>query len=213
MDYFVPWLTTIIFSLGYLGLAVLVALGNIRLVPIPAELTLPLAGLLVGEGQLTFVLVLLWTTVASVIVSVILYLLGFWVGEESLRRFIRKFGRFVFVYESDLDKTCEMFRRHGGIACLVGRLIPGVTVLISIPAGIELMRIYGRFMIFTILATIAFNGAFVGVGWALGNHWDIVVQYAAIVNYVTIAAIAGGILWFVGSRWKASKQAETSDRQ
>jgi len=194
-------------------LAVLVALGNIRLVPIPAELTLPLAGLLVGEGQLTFVLVLLWTTVASVIVSVILYLLGFWVGEESLRRFIRKFGRFVFVYESDLDKTCEMFRRHGGIACLVGRLIPGVTVLISIPAGIERMPIYGRFMIFTILATIAFNGAFVGVGWALGNHWDIVVQYAAIVNYVTIAAIAGGILWFVGSRWKASKQAETSDRQ
>lgn len=194
-------------------MAVLVALGNIRLVPIPAELTLPLAGLLVGEGQLTFVLVLLWTTVASVIVSVILYLLGFWVGEESLRRFIRKFGRFVFVYESDLDKTCEMFRRHGGIACLVGRLIPGVTVLISIPAGIERMPIYGRFMIFTILATIAFNGAFVGVGWALGNHWDIVVQYAAIVNYVTIAAIAGGILWFVGSRWKASKQAETSDRQ
>ena len=213
MDYFVPWLTTIIFSLGYLGLAVLVALGNIRLVPIPAELTLPLAGLLVGEGQLTFVLVLLWTTVASVIVSVILYLLGFWVGEESLRRFIRKFGRFVFVYESDLDKTCEMFRRHGGIACLVGRLIPGVTVLISIRAGIERMPIYGRFMIFTILATIAFNGAFVGVGWALGNHWDIVVQYAAIVNYVTIAAITGGILWFVGSRWKASKQAETSDRQ
>src|ERR671938_437016 len=102
MDYFVPWLTTIIFSLGYLGLDVLVALGNIRLVPIPAELTLPLAGLLVGEGQLTF-------------------LLGFWVGEESLRRLIRNFGRFVFVYESDLDKTCEMFRRHGGIACLVGR--------------------------------------------------------------------------------------------
>jgi membrane protein DedA with SNARE-associated domain len=123
MTHFVPWLTTIILSLGYLGLAILVALGNIRLVPIPAEITLPLAGLLVGEGQLTFVPVLLWTTVASVVVSVILYLLGFWVGEESLRRFI-KFGRFVFLYESDLDKTCEVFRRHGGIACLVGRLIP-----------------------------------------------------------------------------------------
>ena len=213
MNYLVPWLTTIIFSLGYLGLAVLVALGNIRLVPIPAEITLPLAGSLVGEGQLTFVPVLLWTTVASVIVSVVLYLLGFWVGEESLRRFIRKFGRFVFVYESDLDKTCEVFRRHGGIACLVGRLIPGVTVLISIPAGIERMPIYGRFMIFTILATVAFNGAFVGVGWALGNHWDIVVQYASIVNYVAMTAIAGGILWFVGSRWKASKQPETSDGQ
>jgi membrane protein DedA with SNARE-associated domain len=54
------------------------------------------------------------------------------------------------------------------------------------------MPIYGRFMIFTIVATIAFNGAFVGIGWALGNHWDIVVQYASIINYVTIAIIAGG---------------------
>jgi membrane protein DedA with SNARE-associated domain len=211
MSYFVPWLTTIIFSLGYVGLAVLVALGNIRLVPIPAEITLPLAGLLVGEGQLTFLPVLLWTTVASVIVSIVLYLLGFWIGEESLRRFIKRFGRFVFVYESDLDKTCEMFRRHGGIACLIGRLIPGVTVLISIPAGIERMPIYGRFMVFTILATIAFNAAFVGIGWALGNHWEIVVQYASIINYVIIAAIAGGVFWFVGSRWKASKQANTPD--
>ena len=51
MTYFVPWLTTIIFSLGYLGLAILVALGNVRLVPIPAGITLPLAGLLIGEGQ------------------------------------------------------------------------------------------------------------------------------------------------------------------
>src|ERR687889_2163253 len=161
MNYLVPWLTTLIFSLGYLGLAVLVALGNILFVPIPAEITLPLAGLLVGEGQLTFVPVLLWTTVASVIVSVILYLLGFWVGEESLRRFIRKFGRFLFVYESDLDKTCEMFRRHGGLACLVGRLIPGVTVLISIPAGIERRVLYWGVKIFSILSTIAFNGAFV----------------------------------------------------
>src|SRR5919112_738764 len=159
MNYLVPWLTTLIFSLGYLGLAIPVALGNIRLVPIPAGITLPLAGLLVGEGQLTFVPVLLWTTVASVIVSIILYLLGFWVGEESLRRFIKKFGRFLFVYESDLDKTCEVFRRHGGIACLVGRLIPGVTVLISIPAGIEGGPIYWGILIFPIPAPIPFNGA------------------------------------------------------
>ena len=159
-----PWLTSLILSLGYVGLSTLVALGNIRIVPIPAELTLPLAGSLAGERQLTFLPVLLWTTVASVIVSVILYLLGFRAGEESLQRFIRRFGRFVFLYESDLNKACEMFRRHGGIACLVGRLIPGVTVLISIPAGIERMPIYGRFMIFTILATIVFNGRFVGIG-------------------------------------------------
>jgi membrane protein DedA with SNARE-associated domain len=209
MSSFVPWLTDVIFSLGYVGLAILVAMGNTRLLPIPAEITLPLAGLLVGEGELAFLPVLLWTTIASVLVSVILYLLGYWIGEEPIRRFIKKVGRFVFLYESDLDKTCEMFKRHGGIACLVGRLIPGVTVLISIPAGIERMPLFGRFMVFTILATVAFNGVFVGIGWALGNHWDIVVQYGSIVNYVTIAAIVGGVLWFVGSRWKASKQTGT----
>src|ERR687883_946613 len=107
------WAADIAYSFGYVGIAILVALGNLHL-PIPTELTLPLAGFLVGQGRLSFVPVLIWTTVASVAASVVLYLMGFWLGEEPLRWFVRKFGRFVFLYESDLDKASEAFERHGG---------------------------------------------------------------------------------------------------
>ena len=109
----VPWLTDIAHSFGYPGIAVLVALGYLHL-PIPTELTLPLAGFLVEQGRFSFIPVLVWTTVASVAVSVIPYLLGFWTGEELLRRFVRRFGRFTFLKESDLDKASEVFKRHGG---------------------------------------------------------------------------------------------------
>jgi membrane protein DedA with SNARE-associated domain len=179
---FVEWLTDIAYSVGYVGIAVLVGLGNLRLLPIPTELTLPLAGVLVGQGRLSFVPMLVWTTVASVAVSIVLYLLGFWIGEEPLRRFLRKFGRFVFLYESDLDKVSDLFERHGGKAILIGRLIPSVTALISVPAGIERMPLYGRFMVFTVLDTVAYNAAFIGLGWALGSQWRLVEQYASIVT-------------------------------
>ena len=202
MSNLVPWLSNIVYSMGYVGIALLILLGYLHL-PILAEITLPLAGFLVAQGRLSFVPVLIWTTLASVAASVVLYLLGFWLGEEPLRWFVRKFGRFVFLYESDLDKASEAFERHGGKAVLIGRLVPGVTSFISIPAGIERMAIYGKFMIFTVIGTIVYNGAFIGLGWALGSQWELVERYASIVNYVVLTAIAGGSVWFVWHRWKA----------
>ena len=101
-------------------------LGNLHL-PVPTELTLPLAGFLVEQGRLSFGLVLLWTTVAAVVAALILYAPGRWFGEERLRRFVK---RFVFVHESDLDRASELFDQHGGKAILIGRLIPGVGTLI-----------------------------------------------------------------------------------
>ncbi len=197
----VPWLSDVAYSFGYLGIAVLVALGYLHL-PIPPELTLPLAGFLVGEGRLSFIPVLLVTTVASVAVSLILYLLGYWVGEEPLRRFVKRFGRFVLLKESDLDKASEVFERHGGKAVLIGRFIPGVTTFISIPAGIKRMPLYGVFMIATLFDSILWNASFIGLGWALGSQWVLVEQYASIINYAVLAALAAVIIWFVWSRWK-----------
>ena len=196
----VPWLTDIAYSFGYAGIAALVALGYLHL-PIPTELTLPLAGFLVGQGRFSFVPVLLVTTVASVAVSVILYVLGFWMGEEPLRRFVRRLGRFVLLEESDLDKASEVFERHGGKAILIGRFIPGVTTFISIPAGIKGMRMYGVFMVFTVLDSILWNAGFIGLGWALGSQWTLVERYASIVDYVVLATLAVLIIWFVWRRW------------
>ena len=120
-----------------------------------------------------------------------------------MRRFVEKFGRYMFVYVSDLDKASDMFERHGGKAVLIGHLVPGVTALISIPAGIKRMPIYGRFMVYTILGSALWNGGFIVLGWALGANYTLIERYAPIVEYTVLAAIALAILWFVWRRWRA----------
>jgi membrane protein DedA with SNARE-associated domain len=196
------WAADIAYSFGYVGIALLVALGNLHL-PIPTELTLPLAGFLVGQGRLSFIPVLIWTVAAAVGTSLLLYVPGRWFGEERLRWFVRRFGRFMLISESDLDKANELFKRHGGKAILIGRLIPGVGTLISIPAGVYRMPILGWFMVWTVLDSIVWNALLIGLGWVLGSQWMLVQRYASIIEYVVLAAIAGGITWFVWRRWRA----------
>src|SRR3954470_4373893 len=132
------WITDAVYYFGYVGVFVLVTLGNLHL-PVPTQLTLPLAGFLIGEGKFSFIPVMAASTAAAVAVSLVFYLLGFWINEERLRKFVARYGRFVFVGESDLDKASEVFERHGGKAILIGHLVPGVGAFISIPAGMRHM--------------------------------------------------------------------------
>ena len=199
------WIVDIVYSSGYVGVAVLVALGYLHLI-VPTQLVLPLAGFLVGQGRFSFVPVLIWATAGGVAASIALYFPGLWIGEERMRQFVGRYGRFVFVYESDLDKASDLFERHGGKAVLIGHLIPGVTALISIPAGIKRMSLYGRFLIYTIIGSALWNGAFIVLGWALGANYTLVEKYAPIVEWTVLAAIVGGIAWFLWRRRKAHTQ-------
>ena len=209
------WITGAVDYFGYVGVFVLVALGNLHL-PVPTQLTLPLAGFLIGQGRFSFFQVMAWATAAAVGVSFIFYYVGLWIGEENLRRFVGRFGRFVLVREKDLDKASAAFERHGGKAILLGHLVPGVGAFISIPAGIRQMAILGRFIVYTVIGSILWNGGFVILGWVLGENWRLVERYAAIIEYAVLAAVAVGIVWFVRRRWKGrhrSERIETAESQ
>lgn len=206
----VEWTINVVDFFGYAGIFVLVVLGNLHL-PVPTQLTLPLAGFLVGQGRFTFLSVMVWSTAAAVAVSIIFYYVGSWVGEESLRRFVGRFGRFLFVREKDLDKAGAVFERHGGKAIFLGHLVPGVGAFISIPAGLRQMTIMGRFMVYTIIGSIVWNGAHVVAGWILGENWDVVKEYATIIELGVLAAVVVGIVVFVWRRWRAHRQVGDRD--
>src|SRR5215210_5056525 len=112
------WIVDVVYASGYVGVGLLVAVGYLHLV-VPTQLVLPLAGFLVGEGRFSFPLVLAASMIGGVVGSVALYFPGIWVGEERVRQFVEKFGRYVFVYVEDLDKASAMFERHGGKAVLI----------------------------------------------------------------------------------------------
>ncbi len=198
----VQWAVDVVYSFGYGGVFVLIALINLHLLPIPTQLVLTLAGFLIGQGRFSFASVLVASTAASTVAALVLYLLGFWIGEDSLRRVVKRCERFKLLFVSDLDKAGKVFERHGGKAILIGHLVPGVGAFISIPAGIKRMPILGRFMVYTISGSALWNGVFIVLGWVLGAQWTVVKQYTSVIEYVLLAAIVGAALWFLGRRWK-----------
>jgi membrane protein DedA with SNARE-associated domain len=110
------------------------------------------------------------------------------------------------VSESDFDRAVEVFEQHAGKAILIGRLTPGVTSLISIPAGMRRIPIYGPFIIITVLDSFVWNGAFIGLGWALGSEWTLVERYSSLIDYVVLAAIGAGLIWFVWHQRRKKRQ-------
>jgi membrane protein DedA with SNARE-associated domain len=198
------WITEVVYFFGCPGVAVLAALSNLVLL-IPSQLVLPLAGYQASQGCFSFLLVLVAATAGSLAGALILYSLGRWLGEENLRRFVWRFGRYVVVDKSDLDKASEAFDRHGGRAVLICLLLPGVGNLNSLPAGIERMPGW-RLVAYTVLESSLRNGALIGFGWVLGDRWVVVEQYAQVIKYAALAAIAAGISWFLWGRWKARRE-------
>ena len=94
-----------------------------------------------------------------------------------------------------------MVDQHGGEAILIGRLVPGVGALISVPAGIERMPIW-KFLTYTIIGSGIWNGVFIGLGWTLGSQWELVHQYAPVIEYAVLTILAGMILRFLWHRLK-----------
>jgi len=171
-------------ALGEAGVGILVAAENL-FPPIPSEVVLPLAGFLASQGRLSLLLTIVAATVGSVLGALALYELGARVGSPRLHRWV---DRMPLLEEEDLAKAEDWFRRHGEASVLLGRCIPVVRSLISIPAGVEGMPRW-KFVLLTALGSGAWNSAFVLGGYALGAQFEQIGQYSSYLNYAIYAAI------------------------
>ena len=198
-------ISDIVDKLGYVGLVVLVALEN-AFPPIPSEVILPLAGYNVYLGRMTFPLVILATTAGSVLGSLLLYAIGSWLGKDRLRALMIRYGHFFLLKESDFDKADAWFQRYGGVAVLLGRVVPMVRSLISIPAGIERMPVL-RFIVLTAIGSAVWNSFLVGAGWLLGTQWDRVEAWVGTFQWVVIALAAVAVGYFLITRLRSRSHA------
>jgi membrane protein DedA with SNARE-associated domain len=177
-------------ALGYVGLALLLLLENL-FPPIPSEVVLPLAGFLVGRGDLSFAGALVASTTGSVIGAVILYYLGKWGG----RGLVLRYGHILRVKAEELDRVEGWFRRYGDVVVLVCRVIPLARSVVSIPAGTARMPM-GRFLILTALGSAAWNSVLIGAGAALGANWEAVSRWAGTYSDVVVAIMLGAAVLF-----------------
>jgi membrane protein DedA with SNARE-associated domain len=175
----------IVHGAGYAGLAVVMAAES--LLPIPSEVVLPVVGLQVSAGQLTFWGAALAATFGSVLGAWALYALGRLGGRPVALRL----PRFLGVTEERLARTEAWFSSRGDVIVLLGRLLPGVRSVVSIPAGTLRMPV-GRFLALTAVGSLAWNAALIGLGRALASQWETVLTVVAAGTPYVVAAGAGG---------------------
>ena len=182
------WAEDLLLGGGYVLLAALILLENL-FPPIPSELLLPLAGSRVASGDFDYLAAVAAATVGSVAGALILYALGRLGGRPLLLRH----GRILRLDERRLDRADDWFDAHGPKLVLLGRLVPGVRSVVSVPAGLSEMPV-GRFVALTALGSAIWNALLIGAGWALGSRWreatELVERADVWVYVAVVAAIA-----------------------
>ncbi|MEU8155826.1 DedA family protein [Micromonospora sp. NPDC048986] len=200
------WVASVIEVMGPVGVALLVALESI-VPPIPSEIVLALAGFLAHEGEFNVFLVVLAATVGSLVGALVLYWLGAALGEERLKRWL---DHIPLVDTDDLEKADKWFERHGRWAVLIGRVVPVVRSLVSVPAGANRMPL-GEFILLTTIGSGVWNGLIVGAGYALGSRWQDVERYSDWFNYAIVAVFVVMVVsWVIR---KVRKRRDRDDRR
>ncbi|MFF5173407.1 DedA family protein [Micromonospora sp. NPDC000089] len=198
----VGYVTGLVERLGGPGAGLAVALENL-FPPIPSEVILPLAGFAAAQGRISLLSAILWTTLGSVLGAWVLYGIGAALGRDRMRALA---ARLPLIKLDDVDRTEAWFLRHGVKAVFFGRMIPVFRSLISVPAGVERMRI-GTFLLYTTLGSAVWNTVFVLAGYLLGANWHVVEGYVGSFQKVVIVVCAAGAGWFVVRRIRRDRRS------
>lgn len=182
------WATRVVEALGYLGVALLVALENV-FPPIPSEVVLGLAGYTASQGEAWVVGMIIAATIGSVVGAWVLYGFAAAVGPVRLRAVVIRYGTWFGFGEADLDRAESWFDRRSRFAVLLCRCIPLVRSLISIPAGFRRMPLV-TFTIFTLIGSLIWNTVLIVAGYALADQWERLLDVTEPLQNLVLAVFA-----------------------
>jgi membrane protein DedA with SNARE-associated domain len=168
----INWLVTTIGSMGYTGIFLLMALES-SLVPIPSEIIMTPAGYLVEQGKMNLALVILSGTLGSLFGAYLNYFAAHYLG----RPFLLKYGRYVLITEEHFRRVEDYFASHGEISTFIGRLLPVIRHLISLPAGLAGMN-HIKFSVYTSLGAFIWVSILTWIGYFLGDNEALIKQYS-----------------------------------
>jgi membrane protein DedA with SNARE-associated domain len=194
------WVQDVIERLGAVGVALLVILENV-FPPIPSEIVLPFAGFVAQRGDGSVAVMIFAATIGAVIGALVLYGIAAVIGPDRLAMFVVRFGRWFGVKSADLIRAEQWFDRHAVAAVLLGRCVPLIRSIVSIPAGFRRMSLV-PFLLYTALGSLVWNTALIGAGAILGDQWDRVEPYVATLQWVVIAVVALFVVRFAVGKFR-----------
>jgi membrane protein DedA with SNARE-associated domain len=188
MHLLVQWLLDTIGAMGYPGIFLLMAMES-SVIPVPSELVMPPAGYLAFLGRMNLAAVILCGTVGSLAGAYANYFVSHYLG----RPLILKYGRYVLIPPDKFERVERFFLQHGEISTFIGRLLPVVRHLISIPAGLSGMN-HLKFSFYTLAGAGIWCAILTGIGYFIGENQNLILQYShkslAWVILFSIALVA-----------------------
>jgi membrane protein DedA with SNARE-associated domain len=156
------------------------------IIPVPSELVMPPAGYLAYQGEMNLAVVILCGTVGSLVGAYINYFVSHYLG----RPLILKYGRYVLIPPDKFERVEGFFLRHGEISTFIGRLLPVIRHLISIPAGVAGMNHF-KFSLYTLLGAGSWCTILTLIGYAIGGNQQLIMQYShkALLWVVLFSAV------------------------
>ena len=185
MHELVTWLVQTIGVMGYPGIFLLMAMES-SVIPIPSELVMPPAGYLAQQGQMNIWVAILCGTVGSLVGAYANYYAAHYLG----RPLVLKYGKYVWITEEKFAKVERFFRDHGEVSTFIGRLLPVVRHLISLPAGLAGMN-HLKFSLYTLLGAGIWVTVLTYIGYFIGANQELIMQYShqALIGVVIVSIV------------------------
>ena len=212
LESFIHWLLDRFRDLGYPGIVISMAIES-SFLPLPSELVMPPAGYLAAKGELSFVLAIACGVVGSILGALANYGLAHWLG----RAVVRRIGKYVWISEKSLERSERYFAEHGEISTFMGRMLPVIRHLISIPAGVARMDL-AKFVTFTGLGALVWCTVLTWIGWFIGRKEDVIISVlneqaqtyagrAVLIILPTLALIGAVYIWWHRRRVRMAQRS------
>ncbi|RII25416.1 MAG: DedA family protein [Geobacter sp.] len=181
----INWLLITIGALGYPGIFLLMAMES-SVIPIPSELVMPPAGYLAQQGEMNMFVAILCGTLGSLVGAYANYFASHYLG----RPLILKYGKYVWITEEKFAKVETFFHKHGEISTFIGRLLPVIRHLISLPAGLAGMH-HWKFALYTVLGAGIWCTVLAWIGYVIGQNQELIMRYShhAVIGVVIFSAV------------------------
>lgn len=198
----IDWLLTTIGAMGYPGIFLLMAMES-SVIPVPSELVMPPAGYLAQQGEMNMLAAILCGTMGSLVGAYVNYFAAHYLG----RPLILKYGKYVWITEEKFAHVETFFHKHGEISTFIGRLLPVVRHLISLPAGLAGMN-HWKFSLYTLLGAGIWVTVLTWIGYFIGKEQALIMKYShqAVIGVVVFSAVL--IAVYVWRHKRKSRQAE-----
>jgi membrane protein DedA with SNARE-associated domain len=198
----INWLLATIDKVSYPGIFLLMAMES-SVIPLPSELIMPPAGYLAAAGKMNIVFAIICGTVGSLAGAYANYFAARYLG----RPLILKYGKYVWITEEKFAKVETFFHKHGEISTFIGRLLPVVRHLISLPAGLAGMH-HWKFCLYTLLGAGLWCTVLTLIGYVIGENQDLIIKHShqAVIGVVIFSVVL--IAVYVRRHRKKSAQAE-----